>query len=61
MKKEWEKPVMTVVAKSTPEENVLVTCKGWPEENRTFSGPGVAGGCWKDFHTHTICNAADLS
>ncbi len=59
MKKKWEKPVMTVVAKSTEEENVLDSCKvgvtvpsgGGPNNNTCgwYQGPnGVVGPCMNE-------------
>lgn len=37
MKKEWKKPVVTIVAKSTTEENVLAGCKVY--ESQPSGGP----------------------
>jgi hypothetical protein len=46
MKKQWKKPVMTIISKSTAEENVLDSCKG-------FSG----GGLWSGGPGNSVCTA----
>jgi hypothetical protein len=57
MKKEWKKPVITIVEKSTTEENVLGACK-----NVSFGPP--AGGpqdqAWCGWHSQTgdYCHGA---
>lgn len=45
MKKEWKKPVITIVTKSTAEENVLVSCKD-PADYSPGEGPGSASLCY---------------
>ena len=39
MKKEWEKPTVTIVTKSTTEENVLNGCKNNPNIPEGQAGP----------------------
>lgn len=31
MKRQWKKPVLTIITRGTPEETVLSACKGGPE------------------------------
>ena len=60
MKKEWKKPVITIVAKSSTEENVLSTCKSGPDG----SGGGPVGAypmCYHDWEENWDCNRVDQS
>lgn len=41
MKKEWKKPTITIIAKSTAEENVLMSCK-WGVQLPGTSGPDTS-------------------
>ncbi|MCK5313454.1 MAG: hypothetical protein KAJ62_15165 [Desulfobacteraceae bacterium] len=43
MKKVWEKPVTTIIAKSTTEENVLATCKFFVDLPYEQTGPAAPG------------------
>lgn len=64
MKQEWKKPIITIVKKSTTEENVLWACK-----NATGDAPdpgGPAGNmCGQtigpDGHGVQYCNPANIS
>ncbi|MCK5313294.1 MAG: hypothetical protein KAJ62_14355 [Desulfobacteraceae bacterium] len=60
MKKEWKKPVMTIVTKSTIEENVLVMCKGWDFVGQPMAGPSGEEQ-WCGFRLGVPCNAGNPS
>ncbi len=60
-KKEWKKPIMTVVAKSTSEENVLDTCKGAPDQGWPYGGPQGVTFCMNDWTNFETCNATQVS
>ncbi len=55
MKKEWKKPVMTVVAKSTAEENVLWACKYAGGDIGNDGGP-MDGFCGYNPSTGLYCH-----
>ena len=60
MKKEWNKPVMTIIAKSTTEEKVLVMCKGYDFVGLPMAGPSGETQ-WCGFRDGLPCNAGNPS
>jgi len=61
MKNKWEKPVITIVVKSTTEENVLASCKHAPE-GTPYPGPnGSYPMCYHNWETGEDCNQSATS
>ena len=44
----WRKPVLTIIKRFQPEENVLATCKGTAYSSHTLGQNGTQSGCFKN-------------
>ncbi len=53
-KKEWNKPILTAIIRSNPEENVLCGCKYPNDQNGSHYGPGInSRDCWNQWKTQS--------
>ncbi len=62
MEKNWEKPRVVIIAKSTTEENVLESCKRQPDMDYDIVGPSGTA-CWSQTWPSPtqLCNPANNS
>lgn len=60
MKKEWKKPELNIIARSTNEENVLWACKGVSGTLGSSGGPYTYI-CGYDWDTQTYCHGSNNS